>query len=154
MDSLATIDDVVDVVKIQMSSLASLITTEGYELACDQAIQELGWSFPITTPAKLLWVVKRGTRHSINILRIASAKGFKFKQVSLNQRFEHYQKLIEELDTEFETAMTADIALFAGVDSFRMFGTKIDAGFAYDSMGEDVTYDVERLVNFSPTEND
>jgi len=77
-----------------------------------------------------------------------------YKQVNLQHRFDHYQKLMEELDEEFEAAMAADIALFAGVDSFRMFGTKLDAGFAYDSFGEDVTYDIERLVNFSPTEDD
>ena len=151
---LTTADDVADVVKIQLSSLATLISEDGYVLVCDQAAQELGWSYPVTVPTKALWMIKRATRHAINILRIASAKGFKFKQVNLQHRFEHYHKLLEEMDKEFEEAVNGDLALFAGVDSFRMFGTKIDAGFTYNSFGLDMTYDVSALVNFSPKEDD
>jgi hypothetical protein len=117
-------------------------------------MQELGWSFPLTDPVKIFWSIQRGTRHAINILRIASAKGFKFKQVNLQHKYEHYQKLVWTMDQDFKDAMDADVALFAGVDSFKMFGTKIDAGFAYTDLGEDITYNVEQLVNFGPTEDD
>lgn len=151
---LTTADDVADIVKIQLSSLAALITDDGYVLVCDQAAQELGWSYPITVPAQAFWMVKRATRHALNILRLASAHKFKFKTVNLQHRFDHYYKLIEIMDEEFEKAVNGDLALFAGVDSFRMFGTKIDAGFTYSSFGVDRTYDVEALVNFSPTEDD
>ena len=150
---LTTADDVTDIVKIQLSSLATLVSDDGYELACDQAAQELGWSYPMTVPTKALWIVKRATRHAINILRIASAKGFKFKQVNLQQRFEHYHKLMEEMDKEFEEAIAGDLALFAGVETYKMFGTKIDAGFSYSAFGEDTTYDITKLVNFAPMEN-
>jgi len=154
MDPLTSVDDIVDFVKIQLSSLSTLITVDGYELACEQAMQELGWSFPLTDPTKIFWSINRGARHSINILRIASAHKFKFKQVNLQHRYEHYQKLLEEMDKEFAEAVEGNLALFAGVDSFRMFGTKIDAGFAYNDVGEDITYNIEQMVNFGPTEND
>ena len=143
-------DELTTLVQIQLSSLATLITEEGYEFVCDQTIQELGWSYPLTTSIKLFWVIKRATRHALNVLRIASANKFKFKQVNLQNRFEHFQKLIEEMDKEFEEALTTNTALFAGVDSFRMFGTKVDAGFAYTITGKDITYREDRLVNFSP----
>jgi len=152
--SIPTADDLADILKIQLSSLSTLITEDGYELVCDQAAQELGWVYPITTPAKVLWMVKRGTRHAINVLMLASANKFKYKAVSLNHRFDHFNKLITEMDKEFEAAIGGDPTLFAGVDSFRLFGTKIDAGFSYSRYGKDITYDYDQLVNFSPLETD
>lgn len=142
------------VVQIQLSSLSSLVSAEGYILACDQASQELGWSYPVTSPTKVYWMIQRATRHALNILRIAFANKFKYKLVNLQQRFEHFQKMIEVMDLEFEDAMAADVALFANVESFKLFGTKIDAGFAYGTDGTDLTYDVERYVNFTPSVED
>lgn len=150
--SIPTADDLADILKIQLSSLSTLITEDGYELVCDQAAQELGWVYPITTPAKVLWMVKRGTRHAINVLMLASANKFRYKQVSLNHRFDHFNKLIEEMDKEFEVAINGDLGLFANVSSYTMFGTKIDAGFAYTKYGKDITYDYDQYVNFSPME--
>jgi hypothetical protein len=152
MDSLNSYDDLVDLLKIQLSSLADLITADGYELVCNTASQELGWSYPVTTPDRLFWMVKRGTRHAMNVLRIASANKFKYKTVNLQNRFEHFQKIIEDMDKEFEAAMVTNVALFAGVDTYRMFGTKIDAGFTYGIDGRDATYDTDKLVNFAPLE--
>jgi len=153
MVPITTADDLTELVKIQLSSLATLITADGYTLICDQTTNELGWSFPISTPTKGFWILQRATRHALNILRIASAKSFKYKLINLQQKFEHYQKMIEAMDVEFEAAMASDIATFAGLDSYKMFGTKIDAGFAYDADGTDLTYDWDRLVNFAPLEN-
>jgi hypothetical protein len=150
---LTSAEDLKTVIGIQLSSLSTLITADGYALVCDQVTLELGWSYPVTSPTKVLWMIKRGTRYAIELLRLAAASKFKFKQVNLQHRFDHYQKLIEDMDKEFETAMAADIGLFAGVDSFKMFGTKIDAGFAYTSAGEDITYDWDQYVRFEPSEN-
>jgi hypothetical protein len=151
-------DDLADTIKIQLSSLSSLLTTDGYELVCEQAGQELGWSYPVTNPAKVYWLTQRGTRHAINVLRIAAAYKFKYKQVNLQHRFEHFQKLIDMMDAEFAAAMASDIGLFAdgfvsSADSYKMFGTKIDAGFAYGVDGKDLTYELDRYVNFSPIED-
>jgi hypothetical protein len=150
MDPLSSSDDLTDILKIQLSSLATLVTTDGYELVGNQAEQELGWSYPMTDPAQLFWMVKRGTRHALNLLRIASANRFKYKQVNLQNRFEHFQKLIEEMDKEFLEAMASDVSLFSGVDTYKMFGTKIDAGFSYSVDGTDTTYDYDKYVNFQP----
>lgn len=149
---LISSDDLTDIIKIQLSSLNTLITDDGYELVCNQVEQELGWSYPVTDPTKVLWMTKRGTRHALNLLLIASAYKFKYKTVSLNQRYEHFKDLIESMDKEFETAMAADIALFAGLDSYKMFGTQVNAGFSYDPVGEDTTYNYDQYVVFSPAE--
>ncbi|MCE5226091.1 MAG: hypothetical protein LLG05_09580 [Porphyromonadaceae bacterium] len=146
-------DDLTEYVKVQLSSLSTLITDTGYELVCEQAIQELGWSYPVTNPTKLLWLIKRATRYALNILLIASANKFKYKLVNLQHRFDHFKSLIDTMDKEFETALSSDVALFAGVETFRMFGTKVDAGFSYDANGKDITYQLDKYVNFSPLEN-
>lgn len=155
---ITSADGLTDYVKVQLSSLSSLITDDGYELVCDQAIQELGWSYPITTSLKMFWVMKRATRHAIYILLIASANKFKYKLVNLQHRFEHFKSMIEQMDKEFAEAMASDPTLFLEVGSanenaFRMFGTKIDAGFSYDELGNDQTYNVDKYINFSPTED-
>ncbi|MFA5397745.1 MAG: hypothetical protein WC346_17180 [Methanogenium sp.] len=146
-------DDLVEALQVQLSSLSTLITDDGYALVCDQTIQELGWSYPMTTPTKVLWAIKRGTRHAIYLLLIASANKFKYKQVNLQHRFDHFYKLIEEMDKEFAEAMATDIGAFTGIDSFHMFGTKIDAGFTYRFDGKDQTYDYDKYVNFAPMED-
>jgi hypothetical protein len=149
---LNSADDLTDAVKIQLSTLASLITEEGYEFVSDQAVQELGWSYPVTTPAKVLWMIKRATRHALNILRIASANKFKYKLVNLQNRFEHFQKLIEQMDIEFGEALIVEVTLFNGTPIYALFGTKIDAGFSYGIDGREETYYKDRYVNFSPME--
>jgi hypothetical protein len=151
---LTDVDTTIDLVKTQLSSLSALVTAEGYALAASQAEQELGWSYPVTNPTKAFWMVQRTVRHAINILRIASANKFKYKLVNLQQRFEHFQKMVETMDADYIAAISSDVALFAGVDSFRLFGTKVDAGFCYDIVGKDLTYDSDKLVNFTPLETD
>jgi hypothetical protein len=145
-------DALIEALEIQLSSLSSLITSDGYGHVCDIVLNELGWSFPVTNATKVLWMINRGTRHAINLLRIASANKFKYKAVNLQQRFEHFDKLIASMDAEFEAAMSSDIATFVGLSSYKMFGTKIDAGFSYDFTGADTTYDYDKLVNFTPLE--
>jgi hypothetical protein len=144
--------ELTDYVVIQLSSLNTLISADGYEFAGNKAISELGWSYPVTDPTKALWLINRASRHCVDILRIASANKFKYKLVNLQNRFEHFQKLIETMDKEFEDAMAENPTAFGGVDLYKLFGTKIDAGFLYDIDGADLTYDVRNYVVFTPGE--
>lgn len=142
-------DDVIDIVTIQMSTSASALTSEGLEFAVDTAMSELGWSFPVTEAAKIFWLTKRALRHACYILWIASAQKFKYKQVNLNQRFEHYEKLLKQMDLEYENALSSSSSVFASVDQYKLFGTAINAGFVYDYTGRDLTY--SDLVNYINT---
>ena len=145
-------DELTEALQIQLSTLATLITEDGYQLVSDTVVQELGWDYPVTTPAKVLWMIKRGTRHAINLLRLASANKFKYKLVNLQNRFEHFQKLIEDMDEEFAEALISEASLFLGTPVYALFGTKIDAGFSYGIDGKEETYYEDRYVNFSPME--
>ncbi len=138
---LNTVDDTIDFVKIQLSSAASTLTTEGLEAAVNKALAELGWSLPIDNAEKEMWLVIRAARHACYILWIASAQKFKYKQVNLQHRFEHYEKLIKHMDSEFDAALSANSTLFSNIESYKLFGTAVGAGFAYDDLGQDITYD-------------
>lgn len=143
-----TVEDVVNILTVQMSTAATVLSVDGMESAVDSALKELKWTYPISDPTKMLWVSKRTMRHACYILWVASAQKFKYKQVNLQQRFDHYEKLVKHMDMEYEEAVANDITLFAGVDSYKMFGTAIGPGFVYDAMGRDLTYtDLIALIN-------
>jgi len=145
-----TIDDVVEVLTISLSTAASLLSEEGLEAAVNDALTELGWSLPITEPKQIMWVSRRALRHACYILWVASAQKFKYKQVNLQQRFEHYEKLIKHMDAEFAAALSDDMSTFITVDVYRLFGTAVGPGFVYDTIGRDLTY--SQLVNYINTE--
>jgi len=146
--------DLIEAIQVQLSSSSSLVTEDGYDAVADSVSQELGWAYPIIDDTKIYWAIKRGVRHALFILWVASAQKFKFKQVNLQHRFDHYGTLLREMDKEFEKAMETNPAVFAGVSTYKMFGTRLDAGFAYDGMGRDVTHYKDNYVNFAPLETD
>jgi hypothetical protein len=145
---LSTNDEVIEIVILQMSTAADALSSDGMNSAVDTALAELKWTLPISDSVKSFWLIKRSVRHACFILWVASAQKFKYKQVNLNQRFEHYEKLIAMMDKEFEVAMTNDTALFAGVEPYKLFGMAISAGFIYDGIGQDLTYsDMTRFLS-------
>jgi hypothetical protein len=144
-----SVDDVIELLIIQMSTSASALSTEGQESAVNTAMAELGWSFPVSDKDKCLWIAKRSLRHACYILWVASAQKFKYKQVNLQNRFEHYEKLLKNMDAEYETALSSQSNVFASVESYKLFGTALNAGFVYDYMGRDLTY--SDLVNYINT---
>jgi hypothetical protein len=127
---------------------------EDYENASDDAIKEFETSYPVSGQILEYWVKKRAKRHLFYYLLTESAHKFKFEQINLQHRFDHYSKLVEIEDGQFKEFMEERPDLFAGVDSFKMFGTKIDAGFAYSEYGRDITYRDDQLVEFDPKASD
>ena len=145
---LSTVEDAIYLLTIQMSTAATALTNEGMESAVDTATKELGFSIPLNDPSKEMWLIKRAVRHACYILWVASAQKFKYKQVNLNQRFEHYEKLLKQMDTEYEKALAEDSSVFSSVESYKQFGTAVNAGFRYDGLGNDITYsDLELYIN-------
>lgn len=138
---MATAADIVTLVQVQLSTSATLLTSDGLTAAANNAATELGWSYPQTDPTRIYWLTKRATRHSCYILWIASAQNFKYKQVNLQHRFDHYSSVIKAMDLEFSHALETDSSMFASVDTYKQFGTLLNAGFVYNALGEDITYD-------------
>lgn len=138
----------------EVKGLHQYLVKEDYENAADDAINEFELSFPVSEQLLVYWVKRRAKRHLFFYLLTESAHKFKFEQINLQHRFDHYSKIVELEDKSFSEFMEERPDLFAGVDSFKMFGTKVDAGFAYDSIGRDITYDKDQLVEFTPKVSD
>ena len=136
----------------ELMGLADSLGSDQLDRAADRASAETGWSYPVSGSFRESWVVERLKRWAISFLRDESASKFKYKQVNLQQRFEHYDKLVRYMDEEFKQAVEDNPAEFASLDPHYAFGTKIDAGFSYDSFGRETTYSDENLVGFGPTE--
>lgn len=126
--------------RIQMSlgALGSELRDPMLGFAAHQALDELGWTLPTTDTRKDFWLTQRGKRHSLDILRTNASYKFRYKQIHLNQRFEHLNKLIQVMDAEYNKALGSDPILL-DVESSKIFGTYVGNGFVYDQHGNDVT---------------
>jgi len=143
---------IIERVKQQVKGLSRYLEDEDYASAIEDACRETGWTLPTTSDFKTQWIIKRTKRHLFEYLQTEQAYKFKFEQINLQNRFEHLSKLIERFDREFRQAMLENIQEFSGVDVNKIFGTYVHAGFSYDSVGTDTTYDDDNLVKTLPTE--
>ena len=140
------------VLEAEVKGLASYLSKPDYTNALNHAQRELTWHFPQTDDTRLYWLFERGKRPLFFMLLSETAHQFKYEQVNLQHRFEHYRSIIKDMDEIFREAVETEPALFAGVDTFRIFGTKIDAGFSYDEVGKDTTYGDKNIVIATPSE--
>jgi hypothetical protein len=142
-----TRDDLLDLLPTEVKGLSNYLVTEDYENAVTDASNETGWAFPITgsdatqTSFMEYWIKYRAKRHLFFYLMSESAHKFKYDVISLNQRFDHYALILKTMDAAWEKFMAENPELFFTGDAANWFCTKIDAGFAYNEVGEDITYD-------------
>jgi len=141
--------------EVEVKGLTSYLDSADYDNAIDDAERDTSWTMPVTTDFKIKWMKERAKRHLFFYLYTESAHKFKFEQINLQHRFEHYSKILKFMDEAFEKAIENNPHEFSDMDAFHMFGTKIDAGFKYNNVtGRDETYDSDNEVLFAPTEND
>jgi hypothetical protein len=145
-----TAEELITVVTQELKSLSSRLVEADYANAVQSALYDTGWTLPVTVSEKILWLKRRTKRHLIYMLLTESAAKFKFEQINLQHRFDHYWKLVEKEDADFAAAIAEDPWLFVDADPTQMFGHKIDAGFAYDDYGQDITYRTENEVIVTP----
>jgi len=149
-----TRDDLIEVTTREIKGLSSKLVTDDYEDAVDEALRETGWTLPSTDDFQIRWLKKRTKRHLIYALLYESASKFKFEQINSQMKFDHYEKLVEREDQAFERVQKSEPYQFACVASYKMFGSKIDAGFAYDEAGQDLTYEEDNVVVVTPSDSD
>lgn len=145
-----TADELKEVLQIELKSLASKLDSNDYDQALNNAQRDTGWTCPVTIAFQIQWLKERAKRWLFFFLLSESAHKFKFEQINLQQRFEHYKELIKYMDEQFEAAKEENIAEFAGAQAYEMFGTKIEAGFQYDDIGNDLTYEDDNIVIVEP----
>jgi len=135
----------------ELKGLSSSIEDDDYTNAILAAERDTGWSLPQTADFKLTWLISRSKRHLFFYLLSQSAAKFRYKNIYLQHRFEHYLKLVERMDEDFKEAQEENAFEFAGVSSYQAAGTKIDSGFASQGQtGRDFTYDENNEVIVTP----
>ena len=144
--------DLKTLIEEEVKSLSTYLDTEDYDNSVDDALRETGWSFPTSVDFKTHWIKMRAKRHIFFYLATESARKFKVKQFSLDQRFKHYFELIKVMDKEFKDAKEEHPEHFTDADPSALFGSKIDAGFAYDVFGNDITYETDQKVIITPSD--
>ena len=141
--------------EVEVKGLTGYLDSSDYSNACDDASRETGFAFPLATSFQIQWVKDRAKRHLFFYLLSESAHKFKYEQINLQHRFEHYRSLISDMDLRYEQAMEESYLEFSGASSVNVFGTKIDAGFQYEPLtGRETTYDDDNITILTPTETD
>jgi len=138
---MAIIDlpDLVSIVKNMMGASYNAVSDDGFDRACQHALDELNWTLPCSHSKKGYWITERARRHVIYVLLVESAHKFRFKEIHLHNRFAHYHKLIMLMDEEFAKALEDDIELF-DVGRYPDVAYYLSPGFQYDYYGRDATY--------------
>ncbi len=151
------LDTLIETVQAEVKGLSRYLEPIDYENAVSDAERECGWALPFTAAFRIYWLKQRTKRHLFFYLLSESAHKFKYEQINLQHRFEHYLKLIASMDENFEKIMEERPEEFLDamgvIDQAGLFGTKVDAGFSYSPSGRDTTYDVDNEVNFFPNED-
>ena len=137
----------------EVRSLSDYLENEDYSNAVNDALRETGWTLPTTVDFRIYWIKLRAKRHLFFYLASESARKFKVKQFSLDQRFKHYMDLIKVMDEEFDAAKEEHPEEFTNADVYALFGSKIDGGFSYDKFGNDTTYDADQEVIITPNDD-
>lgn len=145
-----TKDEFVTLITSEVMGLSSYIDSTDVGNALDDASRETGWAFPVSSNFRIYWIKYRAKRHLFFYLMTESAHKFKIRTIDAGIRFDHYRSAILMMDREFASIQEEQPQEFADVDTYKVFGTKIDAGYSYDPVGKETTYDSEQLVITEP----
>ena len=139
----------------EVKGLTNYLASPDFSNACDDASRETGFTFALSTDFQIHWVKDRAKRHLFFYLLTEAAHKFKYEQINLQHRFEHYRRLVRDMDYRYQKALEENYLEFSGASEVNIFGTKIDAGFQYDALtGRETTYDDANETILTPTEND
>jgi hypothetical protein len=141
---IASVDAAIEVLKPKFGVTADSLLDDAYADAINSALRELGWSIPVDHPLKEHWVLERAVRHAIFILMLEAARKFRYKQIHLQNRFEHYSTILKMLDSQYEEAKKANPELFAGSiyvdpDTLTRWITYIPNAREYNVFGQYIT---------------
>ena len=149
-----TESELIIIVKREIKGLTASLAEDDYSDAVNNAERDTSFTLPVTSSFQIKWLKERVKRHLFFSLWTESATSFKYKQINLQQKFEHFDKLIEKMDSDFEQAQKENAYEFAQVTATQFFGHKVDAGFSYDKLGRETTFDEDQLVIINPLDTD
>lgn len=144
--------EAINIITREIKALSSNFVSNDYVDAINTASRETGFSFPTSTSFQIKWLIERAKRALFFSLLSENVESFKFKQINLQDKFKNLKQIVDSMDLAFEKAI-AEFE-FANVSVTQAFGHKVDAGFAYDAFGKEVTYDKDQLVTINPSSSD
>jgi hypothetical protein len=143
-----TSDDVITALSNSyLKGVVSLFDDDEFAQIISMTEADTKWVLPFDGADKSYWFVRRATRHALFCLCITYAHKFKYKQINLNQRFEHYMTLVASEDKAWENV---DLPCDTAEERIAQFGHVASAGFRYGPTGEDITYHHPSHVRFNP----
>lgn len=150
-----TSSEAVIVIKRELKALSSNFVDDDYTDAIDTAQRELSpFIFPTTDTFQILWLIKRTKRALFFALLTENLLSFKFKQLSLQDKFKNLQSILQDMDKEFRQAMEDDSDKFANVAAYTLFSHYVGSSYKYTPLGRDVTMNSDNLVGVHPNEED
>jgi len=146
-----TKDELVTALTREIKALTSRFNADDYVSAVNDAERET-WSLPQTTSFRILWLKSRAKRHLYSYLRDEAADKVDSEGYKTSQLFKQFSQLVKDFDVEFMVAVEENPDQFAGVDTYKLFGSQIDGGFSTDFLGRETTYGTDNEVNLTPDE--
>lgn len=138
----------------EVKGLSSQFVADDFSNAADSASRDCGWAFPQSTSFRIKWLKERMKRHLLSYLLDESTFKFKYKNISLDNRFKHLMERVKYMDEAFEKVQEEEVYEFADVSSFNMFPSQIDSGFSSEPQtGRDTTYSGDQEVMHHPNES-
>ena len=104
--------DLILLLKVKLRGVSSSFEHDTLDSAVQLASIECGWALPVMTSFRAHWLLERAYRHCIAMMCADTASKFKFKQINLQHRFDHWFKMLQELDKQFEKTKETHAAEF------------------------------------------
>lgn len=99
--------DLTLLLQIKLRGVAASFELHVLDAAVKLATLECGWELPAATSFRAHWLLERAYRHCIAMMCSDTASKFKFKQINLQHRFDHWFKMLQELDKQFAAIQAA-----------------------------------------------
>ena len=129
--------------KLELRTTASDFTDSELDSNIDTAERETGFTLPSSENFRIHWIKERAKRACFYMLLVDNAPKIQYEKIYLQQKYDHYKKIIDDLDKAYAKAIKDNEIEFSGItDVYKMFGSSLTSGFAYsDITGEDTTYE-------------
>lgn len=149
-----TIDDVKEQLLLKLRGLKDLFEDEELDQAITDALGELGLSDPPSTNKASYWFLRRCYRNCIEMMMTESAHKFKYKQINLQNRFEHYIRILKREDEAWKE-VEADVLLeVSGLGNSSGFGSYLGSGLHYSPTGKQILFQKTPTSDIFPNEED
>ena len=134
-----TYDQIVQTLQECFNSITAFSVAD-YLNAYNKAVQDTGFSLPNSDDYQQIWLENRMSRHLFNFKKIRSLDSFDVPKARLEQQYQHYKEIVEEMDSVFFAERTDNPEKY-GLDGGSAFGEVVSSGFLRDPMtGCDITY--------------